>query len=196
MKDFLSELGPMIAFYVANHFWGLKPAIALSLTLCAAETFRRLYRGERLSTLFKYSSAMTLAFGIVDLIAQHSFLFRYEASVTNFMTAAFFAGSLRGGKSVLGEFYGKKKDSQPMTPERILFFRWLTCMWVAYFVAKSAAYAWIGARMDIEQALIVRVLVGSASFYALLAFSIFRGRKVYDFLNARGWLTPSRLSES
>src|SRR4051812_1746654 len=112
MKTFfgfaVENFGPLILFACVNHFWGLKPAIGVAILSSFVEIVRKFYRKKPISVLFKFTSAMTVIFGAINLYAQHSFLFQYEATVTNLLTAAFFAASTFGEKAVLEEFYAKR----------------------------------------------------------------------------------------
>lgn len=81
----LRNFSPLIVFYAANHFFGLKPAIALSMFFSIAGFLRAKIFREKTSTFFKFSAAIAVSFGIVDLFLKDSFLFKYEAAVTNFI---------------------------------------------------------------------------------------------------------------
>src|ERR1700742_5124464 len=104
MKEKLSALirvlvdnfGPILVFYGINHFYGLKLAIIGSTVFFISEITLKYFRGTKVTLLFKFTSAMTLIFGAVDLYAQQSFLFKYESVATNVLTGIFFASTLWG----------------------------------------------------------------------------------------------------
>jgi uncharacterized membrane protein len=135
-----------------------------------------------------------VVFGLVDLRTQNSYLFKYEPCVTNIMTGIFFTVSLFGKSSIIQDLREKNPDAAPMTPERVVFFRWLTVVWVLYFFAKAGAYGWMASRMEFESALVLRMLFGSASFYVMLFGSIYGSPKVFAFMQERGWLGTPNLS--
>jgi len=183
-----ADLGPVIVFYGVNHFYGLKPAIVASLVFTVVEVIWRLATGREISGLFKYSAVMTIVFGCVDLYSQESFLFKFEAAVTNLLTGAFFASSLRGGKSIIEDFYEKSPGAKPVTDALRAYFRFITWLWVGYFVIKTGAYVWMARNYSIEQGLVIRTLIGNASMYAMIGVSWLSGRYFFGWLLRRGWI--------
>jgi hypothetical protein len=85
-------------------------------------------------------------------------MFKYEAAVSNVATAVFFGGSL------------------------VVYFRGFTLVWVGYFLAKAAVYAWVAHRYGMDTGVAVRIVVGNASFYALLGISILGGPTLFRAL--------------
>ena len=181
-----NNFGPLVVFYGANHFFGLKPAIACSAVFSILEIGFKLYRKAKITTLFKFSAVMTLIFGAVDLYSRRSFLFKYEASITNIFTAFFFGSTLVAEKSVIQDFYEKGKDPKPMTRDRVAYFRLLTSVWVLYFLLKAGAYFWIARHYSLEQGLAIRTIAGSGSFYAMLFVSIAGSKKIFPALKSFG----------
>src|SRR5262249_24748539 len=115
----LVNFGPLVIFYGTNHFVGLKVAIAVSTAYSVAEITFRLYRKEKITTLFKFSAAMTFIFGIVDHSAQQSFLFKYESSVSNLITGIFFGLTLFSERTIMQEYYERNANALPMTLSRV-----------------------------------------------------------------------------
>ncbi|MGZ3711162.1 MAG: septation protein IspZ [Bdellovibrionota bacterium] len=195
MKDKLKGLinfafvnfGPLIVFYGTNRIYGLKIAIIASTLFSFAEIAWRLYRRLPITNLFKFSATVTILFGLVDLYAQQSFLFKYEASATNVLTGVFFGASLFSSKCLLQEFYEQRKDAKAVTPDLAGYFRLLTLIWVLYFWLKAAVYFWIAGRFSLEQGLLVRTVLGSGSFYLMLGISIFGSRKIFPLLKKWGF---------
>ncbi len=182
LRFFFGNFGPLIVFFAVNHFAGLKPAIVVSTIFSLAEIALKLHRGEPITLIFKFTAGITLIFGLVDLYAQHSFLFKYESVVTNLMTGMFFAATLFAQKSILQEYYEKSGNPKPMTPDRVAYFRLLTIAWVAYFFIKAGAYLWIARRYSLERAMVIRSIAGSGSLYAMLFISIVGSRKIFPLL--------------
>ena len=187
LKFMFVNFGPVVVFYSVNHFSGLQVALILSTVYSIAEIAFRLWRKEKITRLFKFSVAVTLVFGFIDLLAQQSFLFQYEASVTNVFTGIFFALSVFGEKSLLQEFYEQRKTAKIVTPDLADFFRFLTCVWVVYFFAKAVVYFWAAQNMTLEQGLIFRTAIGSMSFYLMLALSIFGSRPIFRGMKGFGF---------
>ena len=186
-----SNFGPVIIFYVINRFYGLKPAIVISTTFSIFEIASKLKRKEKINSLFKFSAAMTVAFGAVDLYSQQSFLFKYEPCVTNIFTGIFFGASLFAKKTVLQEFREKQDFSRPFTRDRVAYFRILTGVWTAYFIVKAAAYFWMASHYSIEEGLLFRSVLGTGSFYGLLFVSIVGSKYVFPILKRSGLLPPA-----
>ena len=179
---FLRELGSLVVFYAAKPYLGLRWAIVLSTLYALGEIGRRLLRKEPFTGLFKFSTAMTVLFGAVDIWTGNPTMFKYEAAVSNLMSAVFFGASIVGRKSIIQEFYENRPGAKPMTPGLVTYFRGFTLVWAAYFVAKAALYAWIAHRYGMDTGLIVRVVLGNVSFYGLLAVSILGGPGIYRLL--------------
>ncbi len=95
-----------------NHFYGLKFAIIASTVFSISEISLKYFRSTKVTPLFKFSAAITLIFGCVDLYAQQSFLFKHESVATNVITGVFFASSLFGGKTVIQEYYEASRQPQ------------------------------------------------------------------------------------
>lgn len=167
------ELGSLVVFVVINHLAGLKPAIVVSALYTMTDVAWRLWRGRAITRIFKFSAAMTLTFGLVDVFSHRPFMMKYEAVVTNLVTAWFFGASLFGEKTLIQDFYEKRHEGETVRPDLVVYFRWLTMVWVGYFLAKAGLYAWIAHHSGLERMLVVRAIVGGASFYALLGLSIF-----------------------
>lgn len=173
---------PLIAFYSINHYWGLKSAIAVSVIVTIIEIVYKKNNKKEISILFKYCAGMTLIFGAVDLYAQDSFLFKYESCVTNIITGLFFASSLWRTKPILQDFYEKTPNAKEITPERAVYFRFITKIWVGYFFVKAAAYFWVAQNYTIEQGLVIRTILGSGSFYLMLFLSTAGAKKIIPYL--------------
>jgi intracellular septation protein A len=180
------NFAPLIIFYGINHFWGLKPAIIVSTLFSFFDIVLKLYLRQPITGIFKFTATITLIFGVIDLYAQQSFLFKYEASVSNIFTAMFFAYSLIANKSILQEFYEKRSDAKAMTSELAIYFRLLTSVWVIYFLLKATAYFWIARNYSLEQGLLIRTILGSGSFYVMLFVSILGSKKIFPFLLKTG----------
>jgi len=194
----LRDFGPLLVFYVTNHFFGFVPAIIVAMAWSVADVTLIKLRKQEVSTFLEFSITVTLLFGVVDLYLQGPFLFRYEAVLSNVVTGVFFALTLRGKKSLIQEFAERRAlaggTAVPINPDTIYYFRLCTRVWVVYFFLKAAFYAWTAYRYDLEKALAIRLLVGNVTFYALLFVSIFLARPIILSLRRLG-LTPSARPE-
>ena len=150
----------------------------------------KLWKKEPITTIFKFTVAMTLIFGAVDLYSQESFLFKYEPAITSLLTGGFFIWSMRGGRSLLQDFYNASPQAKerPLTRDLIGYFRLVTVVWTGYFVLKAGAYVWMAQVYTIEQGLLIRTLVGTVSLYVMLGITLLAGRFLFPTLQRRGWL--------
>ncbi|MFH1263483.1 MAG: septation protein IspZ [Pseudomonadota bacterium] len=184
-----ANFGPLIVFYATNHFWGLKPAIAMAVIWTIGEIVYKRTRREKTTMFFKFSATIAIVFGLIDLTLKDSFLFKYEASMTNVIVGLFFGATIFGEKSIIQEFFERKKNlTEPMKPKQVLFFRWLTVLWVAYFIAKAAFYGWVSWKYSIERALVIRGIVGNTSLALLILGSFALGPQIYRLADKLGLL--------
>ncbi len=168
------NFGPLIVFYVTNHFFGLEPAVMASIVWSVADIIFHLVKKKPISLFFKFSAAITILFGVVDLYLQESFLFKYEAALSNVLIGLFFAVSLFGKRPIIREFAeAQGRIGKDLSPDGEYYFKFLTLVWSLYSFIKAAFYIWVATHYELEQGLAIRVVVGNASFYALLALSIF-----------------------
>ena len=94
LKFLFNNFGPVIVFYAVNHFYGLKPAIAVSTSYSVGEIAYKVRKRQKITGIFKFTAIITLVFGVIDLYAQQSFLFKYESAASNVFMGLFFAASL------------------------------------------------------------------------------------------------------
>ncbi len=99
---------------------------------------------------------------------------------------------LAAEKTVIQDFYEKGENPKPVTRDRAAYFRLLTAAWVLYFLAKAGAYFWIARHYSLERGLLLRTIVGSGSFYAMLFISIAGSKKIFAALKGRGLLPEGR----
>ena len=127
-----------------------------------------------------------LLFGIADLFIKEPFFFKFEATLTNLFFALFFALSLLKDKPIVQEFAEmQKKTSNEQTPDKLYFFQFFTIWWSVYFVIKAAFYLWLNFNTTLDDALIIRMLVGKVSLWLMMFISIGMPQyiwKVLEFL--------------
>ena len=188
LKFAFDNFGPLIVFYAVNRSFGLRSAVVASAAISALEIVWKFYRKAPFTGFFKFSVVVTVVFGVLDLWVKTPIFFRYEASLSNVVTGVYFGMTVRSAKSFIQEWI-EKRDGKPMTDaDAILRCRMLTVVWTAYFFAKAGIYGYLSTRYSMEEAMLIRSTAGTASFYALLALSIFAGRPVLVFLQSRGLL--------
>lgn len=185
------EFGPLLVFYAVNHLYGLKPAIVSSIVFGIGQILYLRSRGQRISTLLKFSLALTLVFGALDLYLATPIFIKYESVGTNILVGLFFALTLRAGETpLIQEFaearWQKEGKVVPLTEERKYVLWFCTAVWAGYFFVKAAFYFWISSTRSLEQAMAIRAVVGNASPYALMFLNISFGKHLHK------WLPPRR----
>ncbi len=185
------NFGPLFIFYSANHFFEVKAAILVSVAWALAELAYHRAKKLPLSPFFKFLTAITVVFGMIDLYLQQSLFIHYEAALTNFIVGSVFLFSLFGNKPIIRDFAESSgRISKDLSPDNAYYFRFLTGLWSFYSFAKGIFYLWVGSHFTLEQGLAIRGIVGSATFYALLFLSLF-GSKQIKFLLMKAKMLPS-----
>ena len=142
---------------------------------------------------FLISAGIVIVFGSIDFFLQDAFLFKFEASLGNTLLGLFFAGTLFRRKTIIQEF-AEAKTALPATlsDDDQFYFRVLTIVWSFYFFGKSLVYLWIATQFGMEKGLIVRTVIGNASFVVLLFVTLFSYRPSMVVLRWAGFLPSSR----
>jgi intracellular septation protein A len=185
----LAEFGPLLVFWALALSLGVKAAIAGSLTTILVDGVWRLWRGRPFTQLYVIVSALTLAFGAVDLCVATPFLLVYEAPITNALTGAAFVYGAFGARPMLMEVAAARPGvSFPDTGETRRFFRLFTFAWAVYFFLKSGGYLWLAATLPLTQALALRSVLGGISLGVMTALSVTQGRRLFFLCRRLGWL--------
>lgn len=188
LKFAISNFAPLIVFYAVNHYYDLRTAIIAAIAVSAIEIGFKLITKTPFTGFFKFSVLVTAVFGALDLAIKTPIFFQYEAAVTNVITGIYFGMTVRASKSFIQEWV-EKKNGKPVTDgNAILRCRILTIVWTVYFFLKAAIYVYVSSHYSLEQAVVIRSGLGSASFYGLLAISIFFGKPILVFFQDRGLL--------
>jgi uncharacterized membrane protein len=183
---------PLVVFLVVKQAFELRAAIAAAVGFGVIDLAARALRKRPVTRLYLFSFLVTIAFGAIDLHAATPFVFAYEASITNLLTAGFFGITLVRGTPLIEEIARKGLSSQQAERADVrAYLRFLTGVWTAYFVVKAGLYGWLGATLSIERAMAVRSLVGTASMVTLLIGETLVRRPLFRFLQRRGILPPA-----
>jgi intracellular septation protein A len=178
------EFGPLIAFWLVNAAFGIKPAIAASLLVIAVDSLWRWRRGEKFTRLYLLTSGLTLLFGAIDLSITTPFLIKYEAAVTNVAVGVAFVIGAFGEKSMIQEAAEQRGVGFPKTAELRRFFQLFTLLWAFYFFVKAAFYAWAVWTLPLTEAIALRSLVGSLSLGLMILVSSTQGRRLFFLCRA------------
>jgi intracellular septation protein A len=183
------EFGALIVFFAVLYGAGIKPAIAAAVIFIVLDGGYRWSKNLPVTRIYVLSSALTVIFGVIDLLAVHPFMIKYEAVITNVATGIFFVAGAGGEKSLIQEV-AERRSVFPDRPDVRYFFRLFTLAWAIYFFVKAAVYLWLGMTLPLEKALAVRSIVGGISLGCMLAISFLGGRQLF-FLCRRLGLLPA-----
>lgn len=185
--------GGLILYWVVLLMFGIKPAIAVTLVFIVAECCWRLATRRPFPVLWWFSNSMALIFGAIDLYANTPFMLRYEATVSNLLTAAFFAAGAFGEKPLVLQFAQRSPNAATIPtdrPELMRFFRAFTLLWAAYFFVRAVVFFWIMQRPSLSSALLLRTLTGWGSLGVMILISL-NGRHVFMACQRIGWFRPT-----
>ncbi len=188
LRFIVDQFGTMAAFYLLLYTLGLKAAIAGSIVFVILDGIRRHRQGIGFPKLYILTSVLTFVFGGIDLMSETPFMIKYEAVITSLIVGATFAWTLRGDRPMLQELAEQRMaETFPDRADVRAFFRIMTMIWVVYFVARAAAYFWIGEAFPIERAMEIRPFIGTPSLVLMIAIS-FQGRYLFALLLRLGLL--------
>ena len=187
-KFAFNNFGPLIVFYLVNHFYGLRIAVVAGVISGFLEVGYQLIRRKKITNLFKFTLLVTIVFGVLDLTMNSPVFFKYESVITNIITGVFFSLTIWAPKSVIQEFMEKRRGIEITDPNAVLRCRIITVIWALYFFIKAGFYVYVSSRYSIERAMIIRSTLGTGSFYALLGLSLVFGKKVISYFQKIGML--------
>lgn len=185
--------GGLIVYWGIFLLFGIKPAIAATLVFIVVEYVWRVTTHRPFPVLWWFSNGMALVFGVIDLYADSPFMLRYEATVSNLLTAAFFAAGAVGEKPLILQFAQRSPNAGDIPtdrPELMRFFRAFTLLWAAYFVFRAGLFLWIMQNPSLSSALLLRTLAGWGSL-ALMVLLSMNGRHVFLACQRIGWFRPT-----
>lgn len=193
----ISNFGPLIGFYIANHFWGLKVAVIFSITLVFVGFLTIKVQNKKISTFFYFSSAIVIFLGMADLLVKEPFFIKFEASLTNLFFAIFFGASLFKDKSIVQEFAeAQNRTSIEQSKDKSYFFRLFTIVWCLYFLVKAAFYLRLNFNTSLDEGLILRFIIGKVSFWFMMFISIGLPRHIWSILEKLKLFPSQRTGES
>ena len=152
----LAEFGPLIVFWALAPTLGVKTAIAGSILFILGDAAWRWRSGRPFTRLYLLVSALTLAFGGIDLVSVSPFMLKYEGAITNVATGVAFVAGATGEKPIIQEVAEARGESIPANRETRAFFRLFTLVWAAYFFVKAAFYVWAAWTMPMLEAMALR----------------------------------------
>ena len=188
----LTNFGPLIAYGVGQHFYGMKVGIMAATAVSLAEFLRFAIMRQRPPMFFLFSFGITVLFGLIDLLATDPFVFRYESVATSLVFALYFGASVLVGKPVIAEFARQTMDPERMKlPGVRRYLELLTFVWTGYFVVKAGVYFYVARTYSIEEALAFRAVVGNATLAGLLIGERVLRPQIIVVLKRLGILPPT-----
>jgi intracellular septation protein A len=184
-----AEFGPLIVFWTLVATLGVKPAILGSIMFIAGDALWRWRKRLKFTRLYVLVSALTLIFGLVDLVSTSPFMLKYEAAVSNAATGIAFVIGALGQKPIIQEAAEQRGHSFAVTEEIRAFFRLFTLLWAVYFFLKAALFVWMAWTMPMLEAMALRSVIGGVSLGLMIAISVTQGRRLF-FLCRRLGLLP------
>ncbi len=189
LRFVLAEFGPLIVFWTLASLFDVRTAIAGSLAAILLDSGFRLYRRQPFTRLYLVISALTLAFGAVDLCVATPFLLVYEAPISNALVGLAFLAGAFGEKPMVQELAEKRPGADiPQTEEVRRFFSLFTLIWATYFFLKALGYLYLAATLPLKEALALRSALGSLSLALMIALSVTQGRRMFHLFRRLGWL--------
>ena len=190
-EHFSADFAPLIAFWVLDIAFGIKPAIAGAIVVIILDSAWRLIRRKPFTPAYLLSSALTIVLGGIDLYSATPFMLKYEAVVLNLVTGLLFLIGARGPRPILWELAEQRKGTIfPDRPDVMRFFQYLTLAWASYFFIKAGVYWFIGQHLPLARAMALRSVFGTASL-ALMAFvSIAGGHTLFRLCHRWRLLPP------
>jgi uncharacterized membrane protein len=168
----------------------VKVGIGGTIAFILVDGGRRLWSRIPFTRIYLLSSGLAVAFGTIDLVSQTPFMLKYEAVITNVATGIAFVAGARGEKSMLEEIAEQRGQAFPDRPDVRHYFRLLTMVWAGYFFVKAGVYLWLGFVLPLQQAILLRSVIGGVSLGLMLVVSITQGRRLF-FLCRRLGLLPA-----
>ena len=176
----LLSLLPLIAFYGFEQLYGLKTAIAATIVVTVAEVIYRKWKKQDPGAFFYFISITTIGFGLIDVMSTNTRFFKFEPALTNLITGIYFAYGALTTKPMLQEMMEKMNriPSERFTPELTAYFRFMTWVWVVYFIVKAWVYFIIAehAETSVGKMMVIRTLAGNASMFGMLGVSWVLGK--------------------
>ncbi len=190
LQQVSNDLGSLGVFLIMRWIVGLKGAILATVLYVVIDLIRRMVIKEKVTRIFWIISLTTIGFGTVDLMVDDPFLLKFEAVLTNLITAFVFASTVSGTPLALEIARTWQTAEIPDRADTRQFFRMMTWVWVGYFVVKASVYLWTAIAFDTTMAMVVRVPLGTGSLIVMILFSM-QGKRWFALMKRYGWLPAS-----
>jgi intracellular septation protein len=141
--QFLVDLLPVIAFFVAYKLWGIYVATGVLIVGVLLQTLVSWIRHRKVSGMLLASAVLVLVFGGLTLAIHDPVFIKWKPSIVNWLFAAAFLGSqFTRGPSIVQRMLGENVKLDDGS------WRQLNLMWVAFFVLAGAANLYVAYHYD------------------------------------------------
>ena len=141
--QFLFDLLPVIAFFVAYKVWGIFVATAVLIAGVLAQTAVSWIRHRKVSPMLLTSAVLVLIFGGLTLWVRDPAFIKWKPSIVNWLfAAAFLVSQYLRGPTIIQRMLGENVTLEPAD------WRRLNLMWVGFFLVAGALNLYVAYRFD------------------------------------------------
>lgn len=141
--QFLFDLLPVVAFFLAYKLAGIYVATAVLIVGVLAQTAVSWVRHRKVSPMLLTSATLVLIFGGLTLWVRDPAFIKWKPTIVNWLfAAAFLASQYLRGPTVIQRLLGENVSLQPAD------WRRLNLMWVAFFLAAGALNLYVAFHFD------------------------------------------------
>ena len=141
--QFLFDLFPVIAFFVAYKLWGIFVATAVLIVGVLAQTAVSWVRHRKVSPMLLTSAVLVLVFGGLTLWVRDPAFIKWKPSIVNWLfAAAFLVSQYLRGPTIIQRMLGENVTLEPAD------WRRLNLMWVGFFLVAGALNLYVAYRFD------------------------------------------------
>lgn len=141
--QFLFDLFPVIAFFVAYKVWGIFVATAVLIAGVLVQTAVSWIRHRKVSPMLLTSAVLVLIFGGLTLWVRDPAFIKWKPSIVNWLfAAAFLVSQYLRGPTIIQRMLGENVTLEPAD------WRRLNLMWVGFFLVAGALNLYVAYRFD------------------------------------------------
>ncbi|MEO8877602.1 MAG: VC0807 family protein [Polyangiaceae bacterium] len=151
----IESFGPLIAFYVFEHWYGLVAAIISGIVSGALLITLQIVSERKVSPFTGFIAVSVVVFGAIDLKYRTGFAVKIEPALGNTITGIFFIATALLGRPLVNELM-EKQLGRPLNPQLVPYFRNYSIAMGLYFFARAGLYVWMAYHLTLDQVLVVR----------------------------------------
>jgi intracellular septation protein len=141
--QFLIDLLPVIAFFVAYKVAGIYVATAVLIVGVLAQTAVAWIRHRKVSGMLLTSAVLVLVFGGLTLLVHDATFIKWKPTIVNWLFAvAFLVSQFMKGPSIIQRMLGENVTLESADWKR------LNLMWVAFFAVSGVLNLWVAYNFD------------------------------------------------